>query len=105
MLADAGYANGFHYAFLEEHGLTPWIPVFGQYKPAVEGFPYDAKTDTYTCPAGKPLPFQKYDTNADGGWRKIYWAAYREGQQCPLQATCAPTARGKQLTRTAYDPP
>jgi len=51
------------------------------------------------------LPFQKYDTNVDGGWRKIYWAAYRDGQQGPLKATCAPTARRKQLTRTAYDPP
>jgi hypothetical protein len=31
MLADAGYANGWNYAFLEERGITPSIPVFGQY--------------------------------------------------------------------------
>ena len=104
VLADAGYANGFHYAFLEERGLTPWMPVFGQYKPAVEGFSYDAKTDTYTCAAGKPLPFQKYDTNADGGWLKIYWAAYQDCKHCPYKVTCVPTARRKQLTHTAYDP-
>ncbi|OON65280.1 IS1182 family transposase [Hymenobacter sp. CRA2] len=105
VLADAGYANGFNYALLEEWGLTGWILVFGQYKPQVEGFRYDLATDTYTCAAGKPLPFQKYDTTADGGWLKIYWAAYQDCKQCPLKPTCAPTARRKQLTRTAYDPP
>jgi hypothetical protein len=105
VLADAAYANGFNYALLEERGITGWIPVFGQYKPQVEGFTYDMTTDTYTCPAGQPLPFQQYDTKADGGWLKIYWAAYRDCQQCPLKPTCAPTARRKQLTRTAYDPP
>ena len=89
---------------MEERGLTPWIPVFGQYKRVVEGFAYDAQTDSYTCAAGKPLPFQKYDTSADGGWLKLYWAAYQDCKQCPLKATCVPTARRKQLTRTAYDP-
>jgi transposase len=105
LLADAGYSNGSNYALLEQRGLTPWIPVFGQYKPEVEGFTYDVATDAYTCAAGKPLPFQKYDTNADGGWLKLYWAAYQDCPQCPLNSTCAPTARRKQLTRTAFDPP
>jgi hypothetical protein len=44
-LADAGYANGSNYAFLEERGITPWIPVFGQYKPEIKGFTYDLATD------------------------------------------------------------
>jgi hypothetical protein len=29
VLADTGYSNGFNYAFLEQRGITPWIPVFG----------------------------------------------------------------------------
>ena len=103
LLADAGYANGPNYALLEAQGVTAWIPVFGQYKPEIEGFAYDRVTDQYTCPAGKPLPFQKYDTNQDGGWHKIYWAAYHDCQQCPLKPTCAPKARRKQLTKTIYD--
>jgi hypothetical protein len=37
-IADTGYSNGFNYAFLEQRGITPWIPVFGAYKPAPEGF-------------------------------------------------------------------
>lgn len=105
VLADAAYANGFNYALLEEQSITGWIPVFGQYKPEVEGLPYDVATDSYTCAAGPPLPLQNYDTNADGGWLKIYWAAYRDCPQCPRKPRCAPTARRKPLPRTAYDPP
>ena len=71
-MADAGYANGSNYALLEEQHVTAWIPVFGQYKPDIEGFTYDPNADKYTCSAGKDLPFQKYDTTADGGWLKIY---------------------------------
>ena len=104
LLADTGYANGSNYAFLEERGITPWIPVFGQYKAEIKGFTYDLATDTYICPAGKALPFQKYDTSADGSWLKIYWASYQDCHHCPLKLTCVPTARRKQLTRTAYDP-
>ena len=104
LLADAGYANGSNYAFLEERGITPWIPVFSQYKAPIEGFTYDLEKDAYTCSAGKELPFRKFDTSADGSWLKIYWAAYQDGQQCPLKSACVPTARRKQLTRTAYDP-
>ena len=104
LLADAGYANGSNYAFLEERGITPWIPVFGQYKAQIEGFTYDLATDAYTCSAGKALPFRKFDTSADGSWLKIYWAAYQDCQHCPLKSACVPTARRKQLTRTAYDP-
>lgn len=103
VLADAAYANGPNYALLEEQGVTAWIPVFGQYKPEIEGFTYDPTTDQYTCQTGKPLPFQKYDTNQDGGWLKIYWAAYRDCQDCPLKSVCAPKARRKQLTKTIYD--
>lgn len=104
LLADTGYANGSNYAFLEERGITPWIPVFGQYKAQIEGFTYDLAADAYTCAAGKALPFQKYDTSADGSWLKIYWASYQDCHHCPLKSSCVPTARRKQLTRTAYDP-
>lgn len=103
LLADAGYANGPNYALLEAQSVTAWIPVFGQYKPKTEGFTYDRAADQYTCPMGKALPFQKYDTNQDGGWHKIYWAAYRDCQQCPSKPNCAPKARRKQLTKTIYE--
>jgi len=103
LLADAGYANGPNYARLEAAHITAWIPVFGQYKPDIEGFTYDRATDAFTCPEGKQLPFQKYDTNQDGGWHKIYWATCRDCQQCPRKPGCVPKARRKQINRTIYD--
>ncbi|MDB5233650.1 MAG: hypothetical protein JWR44_643, partial [Hymenobacter sp.] len=38
LLADAGYANGPNYARLEAEHIMAWMPVFGQYKAAIEGF-------------------------------------------------------------------
>ncbi|AII54417.1 IS1182 family transposase [Hymenobacter sp. APR13] len=103
LLADAGYANGPNYARLEADHITAWIPVFGQYKPALEGFTYDPTTDAFTCAEGKTLPFQKYDTNQDGAWHKIYWAVCRDCQQCLRKPLCAPRAKRKQINRTIYD--
>ncbi|MDB5233616.1 MAG: hypothetical protein JWR44_609, partial [Hymenobacter sp.] len=103
LLADAGYANGPNYARLEAAHITAWIPVFGQYKPEIDGFAYDRRTDAFTCPEGQALPFQKYDTNQDGGWHKIYWAACHVCQQCPRKPLCAPRAKRKQINRTIYD--
>jgi hypothetical protein len=33
VVADTNYSNGLNDALLEARGITPWIPVFGQYKP------------------------------------------------------------------------
>ena len=101
--ADAGYANGPNYARLEAAHITAWIPVFGQYKPEMVGFTYDRATDAFSCPEGKALPFQKYDTNQDGGWHKIYWATCQDYQQCPRKPTCVPGAKRKQINRSIYD--
>ncbi|WP_262903301.1 transposase [Hymenobacter psoromatis] len=79
-VADTGYSNGFNYAFLEQRGITPWIPVFGAYKPAAEGFTYEAEADAFRCPAGKLLPFRNFATSQDGNWVKNYRAAYQDCQ-------------------------
>ena len=105
LLADAGYANGPNYALLEAQHVTAWIPVFGQYKSDIEGFPYDVETDSYQCPAGKRLLFKKVDTTADGSWVKLYRATYQECRHCPLKPTCIPKGTYKQLTRTIYGGP
>lgn len=109
VLADTGYSNGSNYALLEQWKITDglprgWIPVFGQYKPQIEGFTYDPDGDHFTCSAGKQLPFKTFDTNANGGLLKIYRADYQDGKQCPLKATCVPKSQCRQITRTAYDP-
>jgi transposase len=103
VLADAGYANGFNYAFLEQRGITPWIPVFGKYKPVIEGFTYEPDRNAYRCPAGKLLPFRNYCTSLDGHWLKNYRAEYRACQACPLKPTCVPSATQGKLVCSPYD--
>jgi transposase len=102
-VADTGYSNGFNYAFLEQRGVTPWIPVFGAYKPAPEGFTYEADVDAFRCPAGKLLSFRNYATSKDGTWAKNYRAAYQDCQQCPLKMTCTPAAPQQKFVRSAFD--
>ncbi|CAM3894095.1 transposase [Pontibacter korlensis] len=105
LLADAGYSNGSNYYFLEQRGITAWIPVFGMYKPEIEGFPYEKENDRYICPMGKPLPFKGFDRTQDGRLLRNYWAAPSDCRQCSNKSTCAPKARCRKITRTAYDEP
>ena len=93
LVADTGYSNGFNYAFLEHRGVTPWIPVFGAYKPVIEGFTYHAVLDEYRCRADKPLPLRKYRPTADGVWMKLYRAFYQDCQACPRPTTNNSCAR------------
>ncbi|HEX8351187.1 MAG TPA: transposase, partial [Hymenobacter sp.] len=103
LVADTGYSNGFNYVLLEHQEITPWIPVFGAYKPVIDGFTYHASADEYRCRADKPLPFRKYRTTADGNWMKHYRAYYQDCQHCPFKASCVPYADHKQLNRSAFE--
>jgi hypothetical protein len=103
VLLDAGYSNGFNYAFLEQRGITRWIPVFGKYKPVLEGFTYEPDWNAYRCPAGKLLHFRNYCTSLDGNWLKNYRAEHRDCQACSWKPTCVPSATQKELVRLPYD--
>ncbi|RYE22516.1 MAG: hypothetical protein EOP45_08095 [Sphingobacteriaceae bacterium] len=103
LLADTGYSNGSNYSFLEQKGVTGWIPVFGLFKPVVPGFTYNKESDEYTCSAGKPLPFKAFEHTADGRLLKSYWAASTDCNRCLLKATCVPNSPCRRITRTPYD--
>lgn len=102
-LADAGYSNGANYDFLEQRKVTGWIPVFGKYKPKIEGFPYNREKDEYRCPMNRPLPFKAFYTNRDGSVLKNYWAAPKDCKACPMKPQCAPNTKSKKIVRTIYD--
>ncbi len=103
LLADAGYSNGSNYHFLEQRKVTGWIPVFGKYKPKIEGFPYNKEKDEYSCPMNMPLPFKAFRTNRDGSVLKCYWAAPKDCKACPMKSQCVPKTKCKKITRTIYD--
>jgi transposase len=104
VLADTGYSNGSNYALLEGWKITGWIPVFGHFKPQIEGFPYDSEGDYFTCSAGKRLSFKTFATHAETGLLKVYRADYQDCKQCALKPTCVPKSQCRQIIRTAYDP-
>jgi hypothetical protein len=103
VVADTNYSNGLNYALLEARDITLWISVFGQYKPEIEGFTYDKEIDCFTCPAGKPLPFKRFNSDMDGRLSKRYSAATGDCRRCPRKPTCIPKSKSLKLTRTAYD--
>lgn len=104
LVADTNYSNGVNYALLEARSITPWIPVFGQYKPEIEGFAYDVEADSFTCLAGKKLLFKRFESDLDGRLSKCYVASSRDCRTCPRKSTCAPKSAKRRLLRTAYDP-
>jgi transposase len=101
LLADAGYSNGSNYNFLEQRKITGWIPVFGKYKPEIEGFPYNKEKDR--CPMNKPLPFKGFHITLDGTVQKIYRTTTKDCKLCPMKSTCVPNKSLRQITRTVYD--
>jgi hypothetical protein len=103
LLADTGYANGYNYSLLEQKGVTGWVPVFGKYKPEIEGFLYNKEKDEYSCPMNKSLPFKGVYKDPDGTILKNYWAAAKDCKLCPMKSSCVPNIPCRKITRTIYD--
>ncbi|MGI4832456.1 MAG: transposase [Janthinobacterium lividum] len=104
-LPDVVADTSFNYAFLEQRGLTAWIPTSKLYKPSIEGFTYLPEKNAYQCRAGKLLPFRNYGSTPDGGWQRNYRADHKDCARCPLKGTCTPGAPQRKITRTAFDAP
>ncbi|WP_229212005.1 transposase [Dyadobacter arcticus] len=103
LMADAGYSNGYNYRFLEKRKITGWIPVFGKFRPQVDGFDYNKETDSYTCPNGKKLPFRSLEYSAEGKPLKAYWTTRSDCTTCPLKQECIPKAGTKRIVKTIYE--
>jgi transposase len=81
---------------LEKRGLDPaFYP---------DKFPYDATINSYTCPAGKQLPYQTAKHDRVGVERKVYKARAADCRDCPFRRQCAPGGRGRTLIRSENVP-
>ena len=103
LMADAGYSKGYNYQFLEKHKITGWIPVFGKFRPQVNGFNYNKETHTYTCPTGKKLPLRSLEHSTEGKPLKAYWTTRSDCATCPLKQKCIPKAGTKRIVKTIYE--
>jgi len=104
ILADTGYSDGSNYAFLENIGLTSYIPPHGTYKGGPEGFDYHEKGDFYLCPEGNKIPFKKvfYDHRTQTK-KKEYRISSKYCKACPIREKCIGyKVQEKRITVTYY---
>ncbi|MDM7912305.1 MAG: IS1182 family transposase [Methanotrichaceae archaeon] len=92
--ADKGYSAVECFRDLEAMGIEAYIPVLDHAndkgeKYHLSDFTYDARTDTYTCPAKKKLTFAGIDRRKNC---RLYTARPKECASCSLRSQCL---RGK----------
>ncbi len=67
-------------------------------------FRYDATTDTYTCPQGKPLALETRKGERVGVERKVYKARSKDCRQCAFRQLCRPGQAGRRIQRSQNVP-
>jgi transposase len=106
-VADVGYYNGAALKSCEEDGIVAYVPpaertgrLAAQGRFTHEDFAYDARTNTYRCPAGGLLkPMNGFKTNT-GGRREVRYVSRKSiCRSCPLRGRCL-TAKAQ--SRTIY---
>jgi len=79
VIADAGYGSQENYAYLENHQIEALVKYGTFHKEAsrawrkdpykTDNWPFDTKTDSYTCPNGRSLLFTKFtQTKSESGY-------------------------------------
>lgn len=101
ILADTGYSNGENYKYLEDNGITGYIPTHGQYEGTREGFEYEPEHDRWRCRQGKYATFRKikYQKNHPD---KLYYTRRSDCKGCPLAAGCIGKSHEKRISMTVY---
>ncbi len=104
IVADTGYSDGENYVFLEEIGLTSYIPPHGTYKGGPDGFIYYKEQDHYLCPQGKVIPFTKvFYEKRNNTKKKEYRARKKVCIDCSIRMLClGKSAQEKKFTVTYY---
>jgi len=108
-VADAGYYAPGQLAAAEDKGLPVVVAMFeakdrrwskGEFKKS--NFVYEEKTDTYICPLGKRLRYEKTRRDRyNRYWLRIYRCS--EGGDCPSRWECSCTKQGRQIDRGEYE--
>jgi transposase len=98
---------------INERGIEPHIPVFDKSQRtdgtfSREDFAYDHASDTYRCPAGKPIQHyrRRFTTPRTGVMKDNsmrYRASKRDCQACPLKPRCCPNAPARKISRSIYE--
>jgi len=104
-VADAGYHDGTTLAAVAEAQIPVLVHGNAQESRAATDpfhahhFPYDAATDTYTCPAGQPLTFRRWKTAHHPPNTQVGLYRATDCHACPLKVRCTPTHATRELVR------
>ena len=90
---------------VEEKQIAPHIPVFDKSKRedgtfSREDFRYDEASDTYTCPAGKPLTTTG---RINAGDAIFYRSSMVDCAKCDLKLRCCPKSPFRRVPRSIYE--
>jgi len=104
LLADTGYSSGENYAYLEQKGITSFIPPHGTYKGGPEGFEYHKEGDYWLCRNNKRVTFRKItvEPGRNNNKKKLYLTRPSDCKGCPYKTRCAGKAPEKKITITIY---
>jgi hypothetical protein len=105
LIADTGYSDGDNYTFLENIGLTSYIPPHGTYKGGPEGFTLvKNETDNYwICPKGKHVTFRKqFKDSRTGTLKDLYLTKTSDCKGCSIAKQCIKRSKERRITITAY---
>ena len=105
LLADTGYSSGENYAYLEQKGITSFIPPHGTYKGGPEGFKYIKEGDYWLCKNNKKVTFRKVtiESGRNNNKKKLYLTRPSDCKGCPFKPKCAGKAPEKRITITIYN--
>ena len=106
VLADSGFSSYANMVYLEERGITGYIPD-PKLQSVEQGtskhpeftksqFHYDPERDQYICPEGQPLPYWGRQKDKLG----VEWTVYRGSQcaGCPRKRECT-RSKARRITR------
>ena len=118
IVADAAYGSEENYAYLEQHGAENFLKyntfyqdthhyrdrdVIRAHQFRAENFRYEPETDTFYCPANKPLLFQyasRYTTDNGYLTNRRHYECF-DCSDCPLRSMCT-KAKGNRRIRISH---
>jgi hypothetical protein len=87
---------------LENRGITPYIPIHGQFTIEREGFSYDEQKDHFICLQGEKLTVGRLFIDRNGYPKKTYRLSRTICNQCPIRETCLGKVREKKFDITFF---
>ena len=102
ILADAGYNSGANLKYIEELGITGYLPPHGQYEKEKPGFTFDQENNRYICRNGKYLVYKKTIPDTKGNYFMHYATSVADCRGCSFAKACKGKANERRLRVTVY---